>query len=83
MLESVISHCRLLERLVLEISELLDIIEINAPMLRSFDFKGYISSLCLKNVPLLAKASLIEYLKIEILNNLRVSNGVDTGIQES
>ncbi|MCD9559563.1 hypothetical protein HAX54_017613 [Datura stramonium] len=59
MLESVISHCRLLERLVLEISELLDIIEINAPMLRSFDFKGYISSLCLKNVPLLAKASLI------------------------
>ncbi|KAM3283331.1 hypothetical protein P3S67_026976 [Capsicum chacoense] len=28
-------------------------------MLRSFNFKGYISSLCLKNVPLLAKLSLI------------------------
>ncbi|KAF3612973.1 hypothetical protein T459_29183 [Capsicum annuum] len=45
--------------LVLENLELLNAIEINAPMLRSFNFKGYISSLCLKNVPLLAKLSLI------------------------
>ncbi|XP_059307222.1 F-box/FBD/LRR-repeat protein At1g13570-like [Lycium ferocissimum] len=59
MIKSLISLCPLLERLVLEISELLDTIEINAPMLRSFDFKGCISSLCLKNVPLLAKVSLI------------------------
>ncbi|XP_019246393.1 PREDICTED: F-box/FBD/LRR-repeat protein At1g13570-like [Nicotiana attenuata] len=44
---------------VLKISESLNIIEINAPMLRSFDFTGSISSICLKSVPLMAKASLM------------------------
>ncbi|XP_059307213.1 F-box/FBD/LRR-repeat protein At1g13570-like [Lycium ferocissimum] len=58
-LGSLIAHCSLLEQLVLKISETSDIIEINAPMLRSFDFMGNISFICLKNVPLLAKASLI------------------------
>lgn len=58
-LESLISHCPLLEQLVLDLLESLDIIEINAPMLRSFDFTGNISSICLKNVPLLAKVSLL------------------------
>nr|XP_016473956.1 PREDICTED: F-box/FBD/LRR-repeat protein At1g13570-like isoform X1 [Nicotiana tabacum] len=58
LLESLINHCSLLEQLVLQFSEILNIIEINAPMLRSFEFTGSISSLCLKNVPLLKKASL-------------------------
>ncbi|XP_059290462.1 F-box/FBD/LRR-repeat protein At1g13570-like [Lycium ferocissimum] len=57
-LESLISHCPLLEQLVLRIPEMFIIVEINAPMLRSFDFTGYISSVCLKNVPRLVKASL-------------------------
>nr|XP_009762015.1 PREDICTED: F-box/FBD/LRR-repeat protein At1g13570-like isoform X2 [Nicotiana sylvestris] len=61
LLESLINHCPLLERLVLQVSEILNIIEINAPMLKSFDFTGSISSLCLKNVPLLTKASLHLY----------------------
>ncbi|XP_059298453.1 F-box/FBD/LRR-repeat protein At1g13570-like [Lycium ferocissimum] len=59
LLESLISKCPLLEQLVLKNTEILATIEINAPMLRSFDFKGSISSICLKNVPCLAKASLI------------------------
>ncbi|XP_019245734.1 PREDICTED: F-box/FBD/LRR-repeat protein At1g13570-like isoform X1 [Nicotiana attenuata] len=59
LLGSLISHCPLLEQFVLKISESLNIIEINAPMLRSFDFTGSISSICLKNVPLMAKASLM------------------------
>ncbi|XP_060185412.1 F-box/FBD/LRR-repeat protein At1g13570-like [Lycium barbarum] len=59
LLESLISHSPLLEQLVLKISETSNIIEINAPMLRSFDFTGNISFISLKNVPLLSKASLI------------------------
>ncbi|XP_059315078.1 F-box/FBD/LRR-repeat protein At1g13570-like [Lycium ferocissimum] len=59
LLGTLISLCPLLEQLALEILEILNIIEINAPMLRSFDFKGCISSICLKNVPCLAKISLI------------------------
>ncbi|KAJ8561481.1 hypothetical protein K7X08_033958 [Anisodus acutangulus] len=60
LLEKLIAHCPLLEQLVLvEMLEVLNIVEINAPMLRSFDFTGCISSICLKNVPFLAKVSLI------------------------
>lgn len=59
LLGHLISHCPLLEKLVLKIAKTLNITEINAPMLRSFDFTGSISSICLKNVPLLAKLSLI------------------------
>ncbi|XP_059307210.1 F-box/FBD/LRR-repeat protein At1g13570-like [Lycium ferocissimum] len=58
LLESLISHCPLLGRLVLNTPEVLDTIEINAPVLRSFNFTGNISSICLKNVPLLVKVSL-------------------------
>ncbi|KAJ8526289.1 hypothetical protein K7X08_028766 [Anisodus acutangulus] len=58
LLGSLISHCPLLEQLVLNISEILYIIEIDAPMLRSFDFTGDISSICLKNAPRLVKVSL-------------------------
>ncbi|KAM3327949.1 hypothetical protein P3S68_033411 [Capsicum galapagoense] len=54
-----ISHCLLLEKLVLKISETVNLIPINAPMLTSFEFTGRISSLWLKNVSLLAKVSLI------------------------
>ncbi|KAF3614906.1 putative F-box/FBD/LRR-repeat protein-like isoform X1 [Capsicum annuum] len=53
LLESLISHSPLLEQLVLSNLEILNTIEIDAPMLRSFDFEGDISSICLKNVPLL------------------------------
>ncbi|KAH0651244.1 hypothetical protein KY285_031361 [Solanum tuberosum] len=59
LLESLISHCPLLEQLVLSTSEDLDRIEINAPMLRLFSFTGDISSICLKNVPRLVEASLL------------------------
>ncbi|MCD7473540.1 hypothetical protein HAX54_015450 [Datura stramonium] len=62
LLESLISHCPLLEQLVLNNSPLkIDTIEIDAPMLRLFDFTGNISSICLKNVPLLVKVSLAGY----------------------
>ncbi|KAF3646702.1 putative F-box/FBD/LRR-repeat protein-like [Capsicum annuum] len=64
LLECLISHCLLLEQLVLKISDTLsDIIEINAPMLRYFDFKGDMTTICLKYVPLLAKLSLWYYRK--------------------
>lgn len=63
-LESLISHCLLLEQLVLKISDTLsDIIEINSPMLRSCDFTGDMTIICLKCVPLLAKLSLSHYRK--------------------
>ncbi|XP_009588668.1 F-box/FBD/LRR-repeat protein At1g13570-like [Nicotiana tomentosiformis] len=58
-LESLISHCLLLEQFVLEIPEVVNRIEINASKLRSFDFTGCVSSIYLKNVPLLEKVSLI------------------------
>ncbi|XP_009768763.1 F-box/FBD/LRR-repeat protein At1g13570-like [Nicotiana sylvestris] len=57
-LESLISKCLLLEQLVLRISEHLNSIEIKAPKLRSFDFKGNIKFIILKDVPRLAKLSL-------------------------
>ncbi|XP_070043294.1 uncharacterized protein [Nicotiana tomentosiformis] len=58
-LESLISHCLLLEQLVLDISGLSGVIEINSPMLRSFDFVGKISSIHLKYIPLLAEFSVV------------------------
>ncbi|KAM3201472.1 hypothetical protein P3L10_033835 [Capsicum annuum] len=58
LLESLISHCPLLEQLVLSNLEILNTVEIDAPMLRLFDFEGDISSIFLKNVPLLVKVSL-------------------------
>ncbi|KAK4707638.1 hypothetical protein R3W88_028563 [Solanum pinnatisectum] len=61
LLESIISHCPLLEQLMLDIPKLLNTIEIDAPMLSSFDFTGNISSICLKNVPLLVEVSLAGY----------------------
>ncbi|XP_019223456.1 PREDICTED: F-box/FBD/LRR-repeat protein At1g13570-like [Nicotiana attenuata] len=60
LLESLISHSPLLEQLVLQISGLSDIIEINAPMLRSFDFTGNIRCICFKSIPLLAKLLLTQ-----------------------
>uniref|UniRef100_M1B0Q9 Ubiquitin-protein ligase n=1 Tax=Solanum tuberosum TaxID=4113 RepID=M1B0Q9_SOLTU len=59
LLGHLIAHCPLLEKLVLKIAKTLNVTEINAPMLRSFEFTGSVSSICLKNVPLLAKVSLI------------------------
>ncbi|XP_059308022.1 F-box/FBD/LRR-repeat protein At1g13570-like [Lycium ferocissimum] len=61
LLESLISHCPLLEQLVLDTAGNSDKILINAPMLRSFDVRGDISSICLKNVPRLVKVSLAGY----------------------
>nr|XP_018628828.1 F-box/FBD/LRR-repeat protein At1g13570-like [Nicotiana tomentosiformis] len=57
-LESLISKCLLLEQLVLRISEHLNSIEIKASKLRSFDFKGNIKFIILKDVRRLAKLSL-------------------------
>uniref|UniRef100_M1CCL0 Ubiquitin-protein ligase n=1 Tax=Solanum tuberosum TaxID=4113 RepID=M1CCL0_SOLTU len=55
-LGSLISHCLLLEHLVLYIAETYsNLIEINAPMLKSFYFAGSVRSIFLKNIPLLAK----------------------------
>ncbi|XP_060214585.1 F-box/FBD/LRR-repeat protein At1g13570-like isoform X1 [Lycium barbarum] len=57
---SLISHCPLLEHLVLEQHKQDDVsghIEISAPKLRSFFFIGGINFLHLKNVPLLSKVS--------------------------
>ncbi|PHT31132.1 hypothetical protein CQW23_27469 [Capsicum baccatum] len=60
LLGSLISHCPLLEKLVLNISKVFvsDIIDINAPKLRLFIYTGKIRSVCLTNVPLLAKECL-------------------------
>ncbi|MCD7449946.1 hypothetical protein HAX54_002471 [Datura stramonium] len=57
LLGSSISHCPLLEHLVLEHDEDSNHIEISAPRLRSFFFIGDINFLHLKNVPLLSKVS--------------------------
>ncbi|XP_016440001.2 LOW QUALITY PROTEIN: F-box/FBD/LRR-repeat protein At1g13570 [Nicotiana tabacum] len=60
LLESLISGCPLLEHLALKISYTLrNVIEINAPNLKSFD--GNIRSLCLKPIPLLEKLSLAHW----------------------
>ncbi|XP_019240192.1 PREDICTED: F-box/FBD/LRR-repeat protein At1g13570-like isoform X2 [Nicotiana attenuata] len=62
LLESLISGCPLLEHLALKISYTLrSVIEINAPILKSFDFDGNIRSICLKPIPLLEKLSLAHW----------------------
>ena len=74
LLKRLISHCSLLEHLVLSISERLDTIEISAPMLRSFDFRGDISSICLKNVPHLVKITMQgEIMPVDDLDFAKVS----------
>ncbi|KAG5583740.1 hypothetical protein H5410_044174 [Solanum commersonii] len=73
LLESLIYHCPLLEQLVLVILENLDTIEINVPTLRTLDFTGYISSICLKNAPCLVKLSLEgRYMEVEDLDFAKV-----------
>ncbi|PHT86326.1 hypothetical protein T459_08432 [Capsicum annuum] len=73
LLESLISHCPLLEKLVLDIQDKLDTIEINAPLLRSFDLTGNISSICLKNVPRLVKLFLHgDYINAEDLDFTKI-----------
>ncbi|XP_060212201.1 F-box/FBD/LRR-repeat protein At1g13570-like [Lycium barbarum] len=57
-LKSLISSCPLLDKLVLGISESSCVTEINAPMLKYFDFTGDISCICLKTIPRLSKLSL-------------------------
>ncbi|XP_070015967.1 F-box/FBD/LRR-repeat protein At1g13570-like [Nicotiana sylvestris] len=59
-LESLIYHCPLLERLVLQIPQHLNVVEIKAPKLISFKFTGSIQFITLKDVPLLAKLSLVD-----------------------
>ncbi|CAN4124694.1 unnamed protein product [Withania somnifera] len=60
LLGSLISHCFLLEHLLLHIAETYcNFLEINAPRLRSSYFAGSVRSIFLKNIPLLAKLSLI------------------------
>ncbi|XP_015068812.1 F-box/LRR-repeat protein At4g14096-like [Solanum pennellii] len=59
LLESLISHCPLLEQLEMSILDDLEMIEINAPVLKWFSFTGDISSICLKNVPRLVEATLL------------------------
>ncbi|XP_049405438.1 F-box/FBD/LRR-repeat protein At1g13570-like [Solanum stenotomum] len=54
-LENLISHNLLLERLVLQISSILDHIKIDAPKLKSFDFTGNIELISLKKVPFLVE----------------------------
>ncbi|MCD7449948.1 hypothetical protein HAX54_002473 [Datura stramonium] len=61
LLQSLISHSPLLEQLVLQILDISPgFIEISGPMLKSFDYTGHISCICLNNVPLLAKLSLTD-----------------------
>lgn len=59
MFGSLISHSLLLEKLVLQISSILDHIQIDAPKLKSFDFTSNIELISLKKVPLLVKLSLV------------------------
>ncbi|XP_070043711.1 F-box/FBD/LRR-repeat protein At1g13570-like [Nicotiana tomentosiformis] len=58
LLDILISRCPLLEKLVLQISSILNHIQIDAPNLRSFDFNGSINDISLKKAPLLVKLSL-------------------------
>ncbi|KAK4715295.1 hypothetical protein R3W88_013633 [Solanum pinnatisectum] len=58
-LENLISHNLLLERLVLQISSILDHIQIDTPKLKSFDFTGDINILSLVKSPFLVKLSLV------------------------
>ncbi|XP_055809504.1 F-box/FBD/LRR-repeat protein At1g13570-like [Solanum dulcamara] len=56
-LESLISHCPLLENLVLKDLYNTNLMKISAPKLRSFVFRGNIQFLYLENVPLLSNVS--------------------------
>ncbi|KAG5605792.1 hypothetical protein H5410_027284 [Solanum commersonii] len=72
-LECLISHCPLLKQWLLH-NILMDehVIEINAPMQKSFDFSGNLSSNCLKNIPLLETLSLTStdsFVGIQIVND--------------
>ncbi|MCD9559562.1 hypothetical protein HAX54_017612 [Datura stramonium] len=58
-LESLISSSPLLEKLVLKIPDSVDHLQIKAPKLRSFYFKGCIKFISLKNIPHLAKLYLL------------------------
>ncbi|KAM3269380.1 F-box/FBD/LRR-repeat protein [Capsicum chacoense] len=59
LLGSLISHCLLLENLVLHIADTYsNLIEISAPRLRSLYFAGSVRSISLKNVPSLSKVLL-------------------------
>ncbi|KAK4360217.1 hypothetical protein RND71_019169 [Anisodus tanguticus] len=58
-LEKLISHSPLLEQLVLHLSIFFHV-RIEAPKLRSFDFKGRISFIYVRNGRLLAKLSLVD-----------------------
>ncbi|XP_019263457.1 PREDICTED: F-box/FBD/LRR-repeat protein At1g13570-like isoform X1 [Nicotiana attenuata] len=58
LLNILISRCPLLEKLVLQISSILNHIQIDAPKLRSFDFSGGINDISLMKAPLLVKLSL-------------------------
>ncbi|XP_060215723.1 F-box/FBD/LRR-repeat protein At1g13570-like [Lycium barbarum] len=60
LLESLISSCSFLQHLLLQISETSNVVEIKAPKLKSFDFKGNIRFIWLKHIPLLEKVSLTE-----------------------
>ncbi|XP_016439210.1 F-box/FBD/LRR-repeat protein At1g13570 [Nicotiana tabacum] len=61
LLGSLISHCLLLEHLVLHIADSYSkVIEINAPRLRSFYFAGSIRSILIKSAPLLEKLLLAD-----------------------
>ncbi|KAM3203582.1 hypothetical protein P3L10_031208 [Capsicum annuum] len=59
-LGSLISRSLLLEKLVLQISSILNHIQINEPKLKSFDFTGNVDLISLKKVPVLVKLSLAD-----------------------
>ncbi|KAM3203575.1 hypothetical protein P3L10_031201 [Capsicum annuum] len=62
-LGSLISRSLLLEKLVLQISSILNHIQINAPKLKFFDFTGNVELMSLKKVPVLGKLSLVDTVK--------------------
>ncbi|KAM3269386.1 hypothetical protein P3S67_030268 [Capsicum chacoense] len=53
----------LLEKLVLQISSILNHIQINAPKLKFFDFTGNVEIMSLNKVPVLGKLSLVDTVK--------------------
>ncbi|KAF5945385.1 hypothetical protein HYC85_015613 [Camellia sinensis] len=63
-LSSLISSCRLLERLTVGCSTSLDCLEIDAPRLKFLCCEGHFSSICFKNTPKLFKVSI--YLLVEM-----------------
>ncbi|XP_015168006.1 uncharacterized protein [Solanum tuberosum] len=61
-------------KLVLKLWTLKNVVEIKAPMLRSFDFIGSIQYICFKNIPLLAKVSLIDNESSEKSRKCEITN---------